>query len=225
VSLPQPRVPGYSRLGMFLIRARIVIAVCSWIYRWFAGRPILGRADWRPTNATFFRRGHYRFPGHEADRLTFWAYLPEAVRSLIRQVLLLVVVCSYWIYWWIVEHPVTTTLIWILLGVTGVWRIRVWWRHRRFRAVYVTPLAEEAARVLGIPPYTRTSSWLTVSPTIPGLTYRLVKDMSPREARVRRWYGEHIEHVVRFTPDRVMRVWWWLSGRYAPLQKLWKDGK
>lgn len=226
MSLPQPRVPGYSRLGEFLIWGRVLIAVCSWVFRWFAGRPILGRADWRPTNATFFRRGQYRFPGHDADRLTFWAYLPEALRSLIRQLILLVVVFSYWIYRWIVEHPVTTTLIWITLGLIILWRIRRWWRYRPFRNVYVDPLATELSTVLRVPPHTRTSRWLTVSHDIPGLTYRqLVKEMGPTQLKIRRWYGEHLEHFVQFIPDRGTRVWWWLAGRYAPLAKLWKAGK
>lgn len=75
-------------------------------YRWFLGRALIGE---RPTNATFFHAGTKQY--REAERLTFWAFLPEWQRAAIRTV----GTVYFWfslIVWFL--HPA------IVVGVDGV---------------------------------------------------------------------------------------------------------
>lgn len=194
------------------------------VARWFLGRPVLMPHEWRPTNATFWRRGTKRFPGYEADRLTFWVYLPEGIRSAIRQGCLTLLICSWWIYQWITSHTVTSSLIGLALLVAGVRGAHRWWRMRTFHNTYTKPLAQTAGKILNIPPYTRTSTWLRISPNMPGL-HPVVKPMGRIEARFRATYGQHFEPAVRYIPDQLTRGYWWVTGRYAPLAAAWRSKK
>jgi len=122
--------------------------ILRWIFRWFAGRPVLAGADWRPTDATFFRRGYRRYPGHEADRLTFWAWLPEWQRSAIRQWCLLVaigwVLSPFGFTAWHLFAQVGT----MVTGVAVVWLVVRGGLNIRHKRKYVRPLHGAVNEVL-----------------------------------------------------------------------------
>ncbi|MEW2383709.1 DUF87 domain-containing protein [Micromonospora sp. NPDC047707] len=85
---------------------------------------------------------------------------------------------------------------------------------RRFRREYVTPTLAALAPALGREPG---QVRLHVDPTLGNLTPRLAKPLSPAEEAVRAWYGEHVEPVIRWLPERAQRVAWTLQRAAAPV--------
>jgi hypothetical protein len=82
-------------------------------------------------------------------------------------------------------------------------RWRRWWRLRRFRRTYIRPTIAALRPALGDAPVR-----LHVDPGLGNLMPRLAKPMSPAEKALRRWYGQRVEPVLRWAPERVQRAGW-----------------
>ncbi|MGW3789676.1 helicase HerA domain-containing protein [Micromonospora arida] len=75
---------------------------------------------------------------------------------------------------------------------------------RRFRREYVAPTLAALAPAMGL----QTGVRLHVDPSLGNLTPRLARPLSPAEEAARRWYGERVEPVVRWLPERAQRAAW-----------------
>jgi hypothetical protein len=210
-------------LGKFALICLILIFVIKFWWRFFTGRDLLRPANRRATNATFTQWGTKRFPGHEADRLTKWAFMPEYQRALIRIGVVGLTVIGIWAH---VAYP--TTLQFALYAVGGIGGIKSaksiahWWKTRTFRRVYLKPLAKAAAPILNVPPHFPIRKWIEITPELEGLLPDLIKPMSKREEKVRAWYGAHIEPALRYIPDYSTRCYWWLAGHYPAVTRAWQ---
>jgi len=180
-------------------------------FRFFSGRPMLARGERAHlTDATFTRPGtRALLPDHPFP--SRWSFLPGWQRSAWRVGVVAVLGVSLWA-WWHARVPLVAVAVVSLLAGSSRWLRR---RHdvstpRRFREVYVSPLAHALSSVLGMDP-TRPEVWLHIDPALGELGSRLVSRMRPAEVRVRAWYGEHVSPVVRWLPDRVQRVRWWFT--------------
>ena len=94
-----------------------------------------------------------------------------------------------------------------LAAAVASWWVARWarraWRSRRFRAMYTRPVLGALAPALGAAPVR-----LHIDPQLGTLLPRLARPMSPAEKAVRAWYGQRIEPVLRWLPDRAMRGAW-----------------
>jgi hypothetical protein len=90
-----------------------------------------------------------------------------------------------------------------LAGAAVAWRGRQRIALRRFTAAYVTPTADAIAPALGLQTVA-----LHVDPALGGLVARLATPLSPAETRMRAWYGERLEPVVRWLPEHLQRAAW-----------------
>jgi hypothetical protein len=113
-----------------------------------------------------------------------------------------------------VHDPQDAAVSALVAGAAGVVALRRRWVRRRFRREYVTPTLAALAVPLG-----GARVRLHVDPGLGQLTPRLAKPLSPAEETARRWYGEHLEPVLRWPGDRAMRAWWLLQRRCAPLTR------
>lgn len=163
-------------------------SLTRWTYRYLSGRPLDGRP------------GHpYLKPG--PARLAGWQ----------RQM-------------WRLGMPASAALVALYPDegyVTGsgaillaAWRGKHVLGRRRFHAEYVAPTLAAMAPALGLP---GGQVLLYVDPSLGNLTPRLAKPLSPAERAVRLWYGEHIEPVLRWLPDRVQRGVWTVQGWARPV--------
>lgn len=91
-------------------------------------------------------------------------------------------------------------------------------RGRRFRRVYVRPLARTLGPALG-EPAGQPGRWLHVSEDFGTLAARLVRPMSPAEEALRRAYGTRVLPVLTWAPERVMRAYWWTHAASGPVRK------
>ncbi len=98
---------------------------------------------------------------------------------------------------------VTVATVALIAGVRGGRAARRAWRTRRFRAAYIRPTLAALRPALGDVPVR-----LHVDPSLGNLVPRLARPMSPVEEAVRAWYGQRLEPVVRWLPDRVQRGLW-----------------
>ena len=96
-------------------------------------------------------------------------------------------------------------------GARGLGKVKRAWTLRRFNAVYVRPTVETLTAGLGH------SVSLRIDPNMGNLVPRLAKPLSPAEERARAWYGEHVEPVVRWLPDRIQRGLWAAQAKVEPL--------
>jgi len=195
-------------LLLVLVLAAFLVVLVA---RFLSGRPLFARGERaRPTDATFLRRGTRSldparpFPSR-------WSFLPGWQRSAWRVGVTVAVGVSVWA-WWHARGWLVAVLVTGLLVVTSRWLRR---RHdvstpRRFREVYVSPLAHALSPMVGMDP-ARAESWLRIDPALGELSSRLVSRMRPLEVRVRAWYGEHVSPVVWWLPDRAQRLRWWFS--------------
>ncbi len=189
----------------------LVYAAGSVVFRFFSGRPLFARGERAHlTDATFTRPGtrallaEHPFPSR-------WSFLPGWQRAAWRVGVTAAVGVSVWA-WWNARVPLVAVTAVLLWAVSSRWLRR---RHdvstpRRFREVYVSPLAHALSPVVGMDP-TRPEAWLHIDPALGELGSRLVSRMRPAEVRVRGWYGEHVSPVVRWLPDRAQRVRWWFT--------------
>lgn len=219
---PRVLVTPQGKPRTFLITAIVIIAVWKFCFRFFTGRDLLHPANRRPTNATMFSRGTKRFPGHEADRLTFWAFMPEYQRAIVRLGVVALLFVGTWAFFVLpVLFAVVSWTVLAILVIGGVRRYRYWWRNRAFRRVYLKPLSQAATQVLNIPPHYAIRKWISISPELEGLLPDLVKPMSMRQRKIRRWYGTYLAPTLCYVPERATRLWWWLSGRWPNITRAW----
>ncbi len=185
-------------------------------YRFVSGRPLDGiaRAD-----------GGYLRPGKRALTVTGyasrWAMLPGWKRQLIRLGTPVALCAVGWLY---TSYPNATTTAAALAATAGIVRVvrrsRRAWKMRRFTATYIDPTLAALATALGDAPIR-----LHVSPDLGDLVPRLAKPMSPAEKTIRAWYGQHVEPVLRWLPDRSMRAVWavqrWAQPMSSKLDLFW----
>ncbi|MFD6712345.1 hypothetical protein AMK25_22390 [Micromonospora sp. TSRI0369] len=98
------------------------------------------------------------------------------------------------------------------VAVTG-WRTRRRFVMRRFNREYVTPTLAALAPAMGL----QTGVRLHVDPTLGNLTPRLAKPLSPAEMAVRLWYGENVEPIIRWLPERAQRAAWAIQRQAEPI--------
>jgi hypothetical protein len=187
-----------------------------WVYRFLAGRPLDGKMR---TDATWLHRGSTVLT--PTGRATRWAHLPGWQRQAVRALVPVVLVAAVAVYR---SHPTLTAagagVAGAVVTVRASRRARGRWRTRRFRKVYLRPLARVLAPVLAIPSFLDIDKWLTVSPDLAGLAPRLVKPMSPAEMWMQGHYATCVEPVLRWLPDRIMRAYWWSSSRCQPARSV-----
>ncbi|MEU4680667.1 type IV secretory system conjugative DNA transfer family protein [Micromonospora sp. NPDC023737] len=156
-------------------------------YRYLSGRPLSGK-----TGYPYLSRG--------AGRLAGWQ----------RQVIRLAV-------------PATAALaaaqpeqVGSLAGSAAVvvsYRLRRKLTMRRFNREYIAPTLAALAPAMGL----QTGVRLHVDPSLGNLTPRLAKPLSPAETAVRAWYGEHVEPVIRWLPERAQRAAWSVQRKAEPV--------
>ncbi|MFI2647588.1 helicase HerA domain-containing protein [Micromonospora fulviviridis] len=98
------------------------------------------------------------------------------------------------------------------VAVTG-WRVRRRLTMRRFNREYIAPTLAALAPAMGL----QTGVRLHVDPSLGNLTPRLAKPLSPAETAVRAWYGEHVEPIIRWLPERAQRAAWAVQRKAEPV--------
>lgn len=185
------------------------------IYRYVSGRPM----GWLPSaDGGYLRRG-------SSGPVGPWGRLPGWKRQAVRLGAPAATVSTLMAHQ---AHPDLTVGTAAVAGaVSGVHSVRVLrrrWRMRRFNATYIRPTLAALRPSLGDAPLK-----LRVDPELGNLVGRLAKPMSPAERAAREWYGEHVEPVVRWLPDRTMRGAWAAQKRAEPvlaqLAKLRRPGE
>ncbi|GEM_PF-1630081 len=149
---------------------------------------------------------------HHGVGLTPWGRLPGWRRQLWRLGLPAAVAVALVAYR---AAPDATKFVLLALALTAagrLWRTgRGAWRTRRFRRAYLTPTVAALRPALGDAPIK-----LHVDAGLGQLVPRLARPMSPAEAATRTWYGQRVEPVVRWLPDRVQRALWALHRTMRP---------
>jgi Helicase HerA, central domain len=150
-----------------------------------------------------------RLDGRDAPGVTAWGRLPRWRRAAWRLSVpgaLVVTLAAY------ATHPLFTETAGAVV-IMGTIRLgRRWWRTRRFRRTYTKPTLGALRTALGDAPVQ-----LRVDPSLGTLMPRLARTMSPAETAVRRCYGERVEPVLRWAPDRVQRGRWALQRAARPV--------
>ncbi|MBM0235435.1 DUF87 domain-containing protein [Micromonospora sp. STR1_7] len=156
-------------------------------YRYLSGRPLSGR-DGYP----YRRRG--------AGRLAGWQ----------RQVYRLGVPATAGAVAVFPDQALTAAAA---IAVGAAWRGRRRLVQRRFHREYIAPTLAAITPPLGL----QTGVRLHVDPSLGNLTPRLAKPLSPAEEAARAWYGQHVEPVLRWLPERAQRGLWALQRRARPV--------
>ncbi|MEV7262738.1 DUF87 domain-containing protein [Micromonospora aurantiaca] len=157
------------------------------VYRYVSGRPLDGR-----TGYGYRHRGAGRWTGMQR----------QAVRLGVPAVGVLAAV-----------QPEQTGAALGTAAAVAAYRARRRLVARRFHREYVGPTLAALAPALGL----QTGVRLHVDPTLGNLTPRLAKPLSPAEVAVRRWYGENVEPVVRWLPERAQRAAWAVQRAAQPV--------
>jgi hypothetical protein len=162
--------------------------ILRWAYRFAVGRPMHGRPGYP-----------YAKPGQ--GRLAGWQ----------RQAWRVSLLGVAWLLFW---HP--GSLAYAVGAMAALCMVRpgreVLIRHRFYRE-YLAPTLEAMAPALGLDG----GVTLHVDATLGNLTPRLAKAPSPAEQRVRLVYGQRIEPVLLWFPDRLQRLLWALQHRARPV--------
>lgn len=170
------------------------------IYRYTTGRPLNGEP------APYLSSGTGR---------TRWGRWPGWRRQVIRLGLPAAALAGHAAY---LADPVATELgatgLAALAAAKGARAGRRAWRSRRFRATYIRPVLSALGPALGDAPVQ-----LHVDPGLGSLLPRLARPMSPAEQAARAWYGQHVEPVVRWAPERVQRAVWAVQRRARPVTR------
>ncbi|MGW3604293.1 helicase HerA domain-containing protein [Micromonospora sp. NPDC005161] len=148
------------------------------VYRYVAGRPLSGREGY-PYRA----RGAGRWAGWQRQAVRLGAPVAAVLAAV---------------------QPEQTGAAVGTAAAVAAYRLRRRITTRRFNREYVTPTLAALAPALGL----QTGVRLHVDATLGNLTPRLAKPLSPAETAVRAWYGEHVEPVVRWLPERAQRAAW-----------------
>ncbi|WP_460916968.1 type IV secretory system conjugative DNA transfer family protein [Plantactinospora veratri] len=93
------------------------------------------------------------------------------------------------------------------------YRLRRKLTMRRFNRAYIAPTLAALAPAMGMQNGVR----LHVDPSLGNLTPRLAKPLSPAETAVRAWYGERVEPVIRWLPERAQRAAWSMQRAAEPV--------
>ncbi|MEV5765654.1 type IV secretory system conjugative DNA transfer family protein [Micromonospora sp. NPDC052213] len=156
-------------------------------YRYVSGRPLSGKAG-------------YPYLSRGAGRLTGWQ----------RQVIRLSVPATAALA--AAQPEQVGSLVGSAALVAG-WRVRRRFTMRRFNREYIAPTLAALAPAMGL----QTGVRLHVDPTLGNLTPRLAKPLSPAETAVRAWYGEHVEPIIRWLPERAQRAAWSVQRAAEPV--------
>lgn len=148
------------------------------VYRYLSGRPVNGRKGY-----PYMRRGRGRWPGWKRQAYRFGVPAATAI---------------------VATHPRETAVTLGAAAAVTAWRGRRRLVRRRFDREYIVPTLTAIRVPLGL----ETGIRLHVDPRLGNLTPRLAKPLSPAEVAVRAWYGERVEPVVRWLPDRVQLGMW-----------------
>lgn len=175
------------------------------VYGFLTGRQI----GYARTDATYLRPGTLAVRGRPGR----WAYRPGWQRQAYRLGVLAASAGSWAAY--AAAPTLTASAAAALAAVGGGHGARVAKRNmrmRKFRRAYIRPVLGALRPALGDAPVQ-----LHISPELGTLVQRLARPMSPAETAVRAWYGEHVEPVVRWLPERAQRGVWALQRRARPL--------
>lgn len=154
------------------------------ILRFVSGRPLDGRSGY-----PYLSRGPGRWPGWKRQALRLGT--PASAAG------------AYVAYTLVPAYTATAAATMAALtAAQGAVSARRGLRMRRFRRTYITPTIAALRPSLGDAPIR-----LHVSPDLGNLMPRLSKPMSPAEVAARLWYGENVEPLLRWAPDRVWRAW------------------
>lgn len=159
-----------------------------WTYRYLSGRPMDGR-----------RGFPYRKPG--PARLAGWER--QAWRLGVPSALCMAA-----------AYPDQAYLAGAGVAVVLAAKAGDYWRRRRFHGEYVGPTVAAISPAVGLEPG---QVVLHVDPGLGNLTPRLAKPLSPAERSLRLFYGEWVEPVVRWLPDRTQRLLWRAQRRAEPV--------
>lgn len=155
-------------------------------YRYVSGRPLNGRAGY-----PYLSRGPGRLSGLQ--------------RQLLRLGVPAAAVVTY-LYPGQVAAAVGTA------GAVAGFQVRRRWERRRFENEYVVPTLAAIAPAVGLPDGTGVR--LYVDPALGDLTPRLATELSEFEKGMRTWYGERLEPLLMWTPERIQR-WSWAVQQWA----------
>jgi hypothetical protein len=100
------------------------------------------------------------------------------------------------------------------VAAVALWRARQYLHERRFRREYIEPTLAAMSPALGL---AERQVRLHVDPALGNLTPRLAKPLSPSEKWVRLQYGEHVEPVLRWLPERAQRGVWAVQRKARPV--------
>ncbi|GAB1642513.1 helicase HerA domain-containing protein [Krasilnikovia sp. MM14-A1259] len=156
-------------------------------YRYLAGRPVDGR-----TGHPYLHAGPARLAGWQRQA---WRLGAPAAALLA------------------VEAPAPTGAALGVTALAAAARGRKVLVRRRFHREYIAPTLAAIMPPLGLD----TGVTLHVDPSLGNLTPRLAKPLSPAEHAVRLWYGEHVEPVLRWLPERVQRGAWAVQRAARPV--------
>ncbi|WP_349880834.1 type IV secretory system conjugative DNA transfer family protein [Micromonospora sp. HUAS YX12] len=157
------------------------------VYRYLSGRPLDGREGY-----PYRQRGKGRLAGWQ--RQAYRLGVPVAA----------VMAAAY--------PGQTGSMLGTAVAMTG-WRVRRRFTMRRFNREYIAPTLAALAPAMGL----QTGVRLHVDPTLGNLTPRLAKPLSPAEEAARAWYGEHVEPIIRWLPERAQRAAWALQRKAQPV--------
>ncbi|RBQ03897.1 hypothetical protein DQE82_29625 [Micromonospora sp. LHW51205] len=176
-----------TELERALRRLRRKHTVPRLVYRYVSGRPLDGRAGYG-----YRTRGAGRFAGWQRQAARLGVPTVAAVTA---------------------AYPTEARAALGTAAVAVAYRARRRLVARRFRREYVGPTLAALAPALGL----STGVRLHVDPTLGNLTPRLAKPLSPAEVAARAWYGEHVEPVVRWLPERAQRAAWAMQRAAQPV--------
>jgi hypothetical protein len=100
------------------------------------------------------------------------------------------------------------------VAAVALYRARQYLRERRFRREYIEPTLAAMSPALGLE---ASQVRLHVDPSLGNLTPRLAKPLSPSEKWVRLQYGEYVEPVLRWLPERAQRGMWAVQRKARPV--------
>jgi hypothetical protein len=100
------------------------------------------------------------------------------------------------------------------VAAVALWRARQYLHERRFRREYIEPTLAAMSPALGL---AGRQIRLHVDPRLGNLTPRLAKPLSPTEKWIRLKYGEHVEPVLRWLPERAQRGMWAVQRKARPV--------
>ncbi|MFI7547191.1 helicase HerA domain-containing protein [Actinoplanes sp. NPDC049599] len=157
------------------------------VYRYLSGRPLNGKRGY-----PYLKPGPGRWPGWKRQVYRVGVPTAATVAAL---------------------NPRET------ITVVGAGALAVAWRghqrfvRRRFTAEYITPTLTAIQGPLGM----TTGIHLHVDPQLGSLTPRLARPLSPAEEALRLWYGQWVEPVLRWLPERVLRAAWAAQSAVRPV--------